>query len=142
MIIYDTDIFSLMQRGDGLHYPKLIEKVCRYSPEDIKITIISFEEQAKGWLGQLAKAKKPVQQIEAYARLLMLLRQFSEIDVLPFDGECSFHFERLRKTRLRIGTLDLRIAAIAIAHSATLVTRNTRDFEKVIGLKIEDWTKD
>jgi tRNA(fMet)-specific endonuclease VapC len=38
--------------------------------------------------------------------------------------------------------MDLKIAAIALAHTATLVTRNTRDFEKIAGLKIEDWTKD
>lgn len=64
------------------------------------------------------------------------------MDVLPFDREASFHYERLRKAKIRIGTLDLRIAAIAIAHSATLITRNTRDFEQVTGLRFENWTKD
>ena len=131
-----------MQHGEGFRYPKLIENICSFSREEIKITIVSFEEQTRGWLGQLSKAKRSDQQIEAYLRLLKMLAQFSEVDVLPFDLESSFHYERLRKTKIRIGTLDLRIAAIAIAHSATLVTRNTRDFEKITGLKIEDWTKD
>lgn len=142
MIIYDTDIFSLMQHGEGSHYPKLIARVCGLSREEIKITIVSFEEQTRGWLGHLSRAKTPEKEIEAYSRLLKLLNQFSEIDGLPFDRESSFHFERLRKAKIRIGTLDMRIAAIAIAHSATLVTRNTRDFEKITGLKIEDWTKE
>jgi tRNA(fMet)-specific endonuclease VapC len=46
----------------------------------------------------------------------------------------------LQKAKLRIGTLDLKIAAITLAHDATLLTRNTADFGKVPGLKFEDWT--
>ena len=44
MIVYDTDIFSLMQRSEAGEYPRLIERVCRHQRQDIKITIISFEE--------------------------------------------------------------------------------------------------
>jgi len=42
--------------------------------------------------------------------------------------------------RLRIGTMDLRIAAITLAYGATLVTRNVQDFQRIPGLVIEDWT--
>lgn len=73
MIIYDTDIFSLMQHGEGGRYPSLIKRICESPPEEIKITIVSFEEQTRGWLGHLAKAKRPEQQIEAYLRLLKML---------------------------------------------------------------------
>lgn len=44
--------------------------------------------------------------------------------------------------RLRIGTMDLKIAATALASEATLVTRNTVDFGKVLGLKMEDWSSE
>lgn len=43
-------------------------------------------------------------------------------------------------TRPRIGTMDLKIAAIALANDATLLSRNLRDFGKVPGLRVEDWT--
>jgi tRNA(fMet)-specific endonuclease VapC len=49
-------------------------------------------------------------------------------------------FQRLRSQRIRIGSFDLKIAAIAIAHDATLLSRNLAVFRKVPGLKVEDWT--
>jgi tRNA(fMet)-specific endonuclease VapC len=142
MIIYDTDIFTLMQRGEGPVYPRLIERLSQHQPHEIKVTIISFEEQARGWLSYIAKTKKSDQQIMAYAKLLMLLEDYSEIGVLPFDGEAAFHYDRLRKSKIRIGAMDLKIAAIALSNSATVVTRNVQDFGKITGLKVEDWTKD
>jgi tRNA(fMet)-specific endonuclease VapC len=48
--------------------------------------------------------------------------------------------KRLKRSRLRVGTMDLKIAAIALAHGATLLTRNLKDFGRVPGLRIEDWT--
>jgi tRNA(fMet)-specific endonuclease VapC len=49
-------------------------------------------------------------------------------------------FQRLQLLRLRIGTMDMKIAAIALANDATLLTRNLADFGKVPGLRVEDWT--
>jgi tRNA(fMet)-specific endonuclease VapC len=49
-------------------------------------------------------------------------------------------FEDLRKQRIRIGTMDLRIAAIALAHGMTVLTRNLIDFRRVPDLTAEDWT--
>lgn len=49
-------------------------------------------------------------------------------------------FERLQQQRIRIGTNDLRIASIAKANYAKLLSRNLRDFRLVPGLDVEDWT--
>jgi tRNA(fMet)-specific endonuclease VapC len=49
-------------------------------------------------------------------------------------------FETLRAMKLNIGGMDLRIAAIVLEEGAVLVTRNTRDFRRVPGLIIEDWS--
>ncbi len=142
MIVFDTDIFSLMQRAEKDKFPALINRVCQVRPDDVKISIGSFEEQTRGWLSYLAKAKISKDQIRAYMELADILKDFSEIDVLPYDSEADFHFDRLRRAKIRIGTLDLRIASIVISRSATLISRNLCDFSKVPGLKVEDWTKE
>jgi tRNA(fMet)-specific endonuclease VapC len=60
--------------------------------------------------------------------------------VLRFDNHASAVFNGLKAQRLRIATMDLRIASIALSQGLTLLTRNSRDFSKVPGLVIEDWT--
>jgi tRNA(fMet)-specific endonuclease VapC len=70
-----------------------------------------------------------------------VLTAFSAAAVLPFDRTASDLFDDLTSRRARIATMDLRIAAIALSRGLTLVTRNSRDFSKVPGLTIEDWTK-
>ena len=59
---------------------------------------------------------------------------------MDFDEQAQTVFQRLRAQRLRIGTLDLRIAAIALSREATLVTRNRQDFAGIPTLNIEDWS--
>ena len=49
-------------------------------------------------------------------------------------------FQTLWVQRIRIGTMDLKIAATALAYDATLLTRNAKDFSKVPGLLMEDWS--
>jgi tRNA(fMet)-specific endonuclease VapC len=58
---------------------------------------------------------------------------------MRFDEAAAQEFERLRKLRVRIGTMDLKIAAIALANDALLLSANLRDFKKVPGLRIESW---
>jgi tRNA(fMet)-specific endonuclease VapC len=50
-------------------------------------------------------------------------------------------FARLLSPRLRIGTMDLKIAAIALTQDATVLTKNLKDFGRVPGLRVEDWTR-
>ncbi|MCE7988051.1 MAG: type II toxin-antitoxin system VapC family toxin [Caldilinea sp. CFX5] len=60
--------------------------------------------------------------------------------MLSFDATAAIQFRHLQQQRLRVGTQDLRIAAIALANNCTLVTRNRRDFERIPELRIEDWS--
>jgi tRNA(fMet)-specific endonuclease VapC len=62
------------------------------------------------------------------------------IPVRPFDASALAEFDRLRAEGVRIGTMDLRIASIALASDAKVITRNLRDFGRVPGLTAEDWT--
>jgi tRNA(fMet)-specific endonuclease VapC len=60
--------------------------------------------------------------------------------VLPFDTAAISIYDTLRSQRVRIATMDLRIAATALSRGLTLLTRNVQDFRKVPGLVTEDWT--
>lgn len=64
---------------------------------------------------------------------------FSRWEILPFDDPAADQFESLRQAKVRIGTMDLKIASIALVHDATLPSANARDFEQVPGLRVEDW---
>jgi len=50
-------------------------------------------------------------------------------------------WEELYNKRLTVGELDILIAAVCLVHDYTLVTNNTKDFENIEGLRLEDWTK-
>jgi tRNA(fMet)-specific endonuclease VapC len=69
-----------------------------------------------------------------------VLSAFAAAEVLAFDANASIVFDGLVAKRTRIATMDLRIASIALSQGMTLLTCNTRDFSKVPGLVIEDWT--
>jgi tRNA(fMet)-specific endonuclease VapC len=72
--------------------------------------------------------------------LLETLNGFSKAPVLPFDTKAIAMFDEMRKQKVRVATMDLRIAAIAMSNNLVLLTRNIGDFSKVPGLAIEDWT--
>jgi tRNA(fMet)-specific endonuclease VapC len=65
------------------------------------------------------------------------LRDFT---VLSYDAQAEAYFQSLCAQKIRIGTQDLKIAAIALSQEATLITRNRQDFELVQGLAFEDWS--
>jgi tRNA(fMet)-specific endonuclease VapC len=60
---------------------------------------------------------------------------------LEFDDDSAKTFQDLRSQKIRIGTMDLKIASIAISRKAILVSRNLKDFEEVPNLVVKDWTK-
>ena len=142
MIILDTDCFSLAQRGTSREAKNLAERIVAEHQHAICVTIITFEEQMRGWLDYVSKAKDEAKRIHAYAQLTEMLLDFAKLRVITYDLEASFHYQRLRVSKLRVGTMDLKIAGITLAHSATLITRNRKDFGNITGIKMKDWTKD
>ena len=102
-------------------------------------TIVSYEEQSRGWLAYVARARSLPEQIDAYQRLARHLETYRRLVVLEYDHSAAENFRRLRSARIPIGTLDLRIAAITLAREATLLSRNRKDFEKIPDLKVENW---
>lgn len=102
--------------------------------------MISYEEQMRGWLSYIAKAQTMEQQVEAYKQLKRQLTNYCAMPILEFDQQAAQEFLRLRKTYPRLGTMDLKIASIALVNKAVLLTRNSSDFGQITSLSIEDWT--
>jgi tRNA(fMet)-specific endonuclease VapC len=140
MLILDTDVISIVQAPPTWEYERLVARLEQVDRSTVFVAIVSFEEQTRGWLAQIANARTPDKQVGAYARLHKMLKHYCERQVLDFDRAANQRFQELLKSKIRIGTLDLRIAAIALIHGAKVLTRNVRDFRKVPGLDVEDWT--
>src|SRR4051794_16535705 len=134
--LLDTDHISLHERG---HSP-LRARFEALSPDLIAVSVVTVEEALRGRLAVLARRTAGEDRERAYSKLMETVRFFGSIQVVLFDARCEQQFQALRSQRVRVGTQDLRIAATALAHGLTLVTRNRRDFERVPGLPIENWS--
>jgi tRNA(fMet)-specific endonuclease VapC len=139
MYLLDTDHLSLLERDNADSLP-LQMRLDQVPAEEIAITIVTYEEQMRGWLARAAQANTTEKMLTAYARLQKHIETFQGIPIIPFDEKAAAEFERLKKARIRIGTMDLKIAAIALANNATLLSRNLADFGKVPDLRVEDWS--
>ncbi|MEX0613641.1 MAG: type II toxin-antitoxin system VapC family toxin [Pirellulales bacterium] len=93
----------------------------------------------RGWLAGIRRARDVADQVRPYDQLINLVRFFQAWDILRFDENCAARFLSLRQQGVRIGTLDLKIASITLAHDAILLSANARDFNQVPGLRTEDW---
>jgi tRNA(fMet)-specific endonuclease VapC len=94
----------------------------------------------RGWLSYIARATSIEAQVVAYGKLGRQLANYRNLTVIDFDDRAGQVFQDLRKEYPRLGAMDLKIAAIAIAKQALLLTRNTKDFGQIQNLAIEDWT--
>ena len=139
MILLDTDPMTILER-EGPEAARLKARLAKIPLDDIGTTIISYEEQTRGWLAYIAQMRTETARIEAYTFLKRHLEIYCRVAVIAYDEKAAATFERLKKAHIRIGTMDLKIAAIALANDATLLTRNTQDFTRVPDLKFEDWT--
>ena len=100
----------------------------------------SFHEQTLGCHTYITRARTAADLVRGYAMLGRLLSDYATVAVEPFDAPAAAVFDGLLAQRVRIGTMDLRIASITLARGMTLLTRNVRDFRQVPGLLTEDWT--
>lgn len=140
--IFDTDLFTIASLRDSPEYLRVHARFLELAEDDlIATTIITYEEQTRGWLAYAARSQQTAHQIKAYARLKKHLTTYMEIEVLDFDEAAAREYERLRSLKIRTGAADLKIASIAISQDAVLLSRNLKDFQRVPDLRVEDWTK-
>jgi tRNA(fMet)-specific endonuclease VapC len=138
--LLDTDHISILQRRSEPGLSAIRRTIGRYAASAWGYSIISFQEQFLGCHKYIAQSNGSADLVRGYEMLERVLRDFSGAIVLPFDLPADAEFHRLRAQRVRIGTMDLRIASIALSRGLILVTRNAKDFSKVPGLLAEDWT--
>jgi tRNA(fMet)-specific endonuclease VapC len=139
MYILDTDHLSVIDRG-GIKAQRLLQRLASIDSTQVATSIISYEEQMRGWLSYVAKAQTIEKQVEAYRELKRQLTNYCTIPIIDFDEQAAQEFQRLKKLYPRLGTMDLKIASVVLANQAVLLTRNSSDFGRIIGLLIEDWT--
>jgi tRNA(fMet)-specific endonuclease VapC len=135
--ILDTDHVSLFQRG----HPQIVNRLAEVAPKDISTTVITLEEQIRGRFNMIRRAASPSELILAYRNLHITFDSLKTFEILDFSPATSSIYSFLLKQKIKIGTQDLRIAAIALSVNGILVTRNQRDFAKVPNLVLEDWSK-
>ena len=111
----------------------VLKRLMQHSPEDYCISSITLAELEFG----VYNSARPEQ------NQLALVTFLARIKVVPFDADAAREYGIIRADLTRKGTLiganDLLIAAHAMALDVTLVTNNTREFERVDGLKLENW---
>ena len=78
---------------------------------------------------------------KAYAHLRQHIQNYRQVRLIDFDATAAAAATMLQRSKLRRGTMDIRIAAIALTHGAILLSRNLRDFQRIPDLRVEDWTK-
>lgn len=103
------------------------------------ITVTTVEEVLRGRLAKMASARSVDEEVSASERLVGATKMLALMTILPWDQGSALRVRDLRSKGIRIGTLDLRIACMAIEYDAVLLTRNTVDFAKVPGLKFDNW---
>ena len=103
------------------------------------MTIITVEEILRGWYTQIRRARDDEQLARAYQALRQTVEFARDVQLLPFDLPGIRRYRQLRIHHRRIGTNDLRIAAIVLEQQGILVTRNTSDFADIPGLQLDDW---
>jgi tRNA(fMet)-specific endonuclease VapC len=135
--VLDTDMLTLIEEA----HPEASRRFLEQRAEEVAVTVLTVEEQLSGWYTLLRKAKEPGTLARAYRRLADTVRFLARLQILTYDERAMNRYDDLRKQKLQVGKTDLRIAAVVLEHGAVLVSRNARDFGRVPGLQLEDWSK-
>ena len=140
MILIDTDHTTFLKYPDSDRGRRLIERLeAASATEAVGVAIVTIEERMRGWLAAVAKEKTAARQVLGYRELSLLFEFYQEFDIVPFDDAAAQQFDDLRRQKLRLGTMDLKIAATALVNHALLLSANRIDFERVPGLRVENW---
>jgi tRNA(fMet)-specific endonuclease VapC len=139
MTLLDTDHMTVLSFEEDSRFARLAARLRAEAGERFAVTVITLEEQARGWLAEIRRFRVVQRQVGAYDHLATLFRFYAKWEVVRFDQRAAEEFDRQRKGKVRIATQDLKIASIALVNGARLLTANLRDFRQVSDLRVEDW---
>ncbi len=142
MIVLDTDIVTLLSYGTNATLQSRIESL----PDDevLAIAVVTRMEILQGRHDSILKAASGADMEKAAERFQRAEEMLNDYVVLyPDEASCAnfdnFLKQMKKKKMKKIKRGDMVIAAIALAHDALLVTRNTKDYQGVTGLRVENW---
>ncbi len=134
MLILDSNTISYYFRGD----PQVVPRLQAVRPGSLGVPAIVVYELRYGLMRLPQEAAEP--------RLAALAQFLRPLQMLPFDEECALQAAKnriaLEAAGTPIGPHDTLIAATAMRHQATLITRNVREFSRVPGLQWINWHDD
>ncbi len=140
MILLDSDHATFLKYPDSERGRRMMNRLISLpESEVIGVTIITVEERMRGWLAVIAKEKTAQRQVVGYRELTHLFQFFQEFEIAGFDEAAADEFDELRRQKLRIGSMDLKIAAIALVNESLLLSANRTDFDRVPRLRVENW---
>ena len=137
LIVLDTNHFTELVRDSG--FGQRLRARLKESQASVFTTIVNAQEITEGWCAFINSQPAGEKQIKGYLQFKNSLELMMELMLLPFDEASAPGFHQLRKQLPRIGTMDLKIASICLAHDATLLSRNLVDFERIPSLRVENW---
>jgi tRNA(fMet)-specific endonuclease VapC len=127
----DTDICIYTIKRNP---PAVFDKLRKLSPDSIGVSSITEAELRFG----MSNSSKPAHNHRALDEFL------APFHVVSFDSAAAVHYGEIRshmkRSGTQIGSMHLLIAAHARSLSAVLVTNNEKEFERVPGLKLENWS--
>ena len=134
MHLLDTDTLTYLHAG----HPRVVKHLQELADPDIGTTLITKIELLQGRFDFVLKANSGPQLLRAPQLLARTEELLAQIMIVPFDEAATEQLDRLRtiKRLRKIGRADILIASIALAHQATLVTRNLRHFRQIPGLTV------
>jgi tRNA(fMet)-specific endonuclease VapC len=134
--LLDTDHFTLIERGDAL----VVSNLKKHRSEEIATSVVTVEESLRGRLAVLARAANGVDRVRSYREFQESMELIGRLQVLGYDESAERIYQSFRTLKPRIGSQDLKIASVALANSCVVITRNRRDFGRVPGLAVQDWS--
>jgi tRNA(fMet)-specific endonuclease VapC len=138
MKAFDADVLTLISEGD----PVYLQKAALIPHVEQSVPIVVAEQVLRGRLNVVRQAQGGKGKISvdgAYGLLATTIEDLRQFSMLLHTSQAETLAQSWRKQKIKVGISDLRIAAICVVHSASLISRNRRDFDQVPGLMVEYW---